>query len=399
MSGAPDRGVLFRLCAAAFLADLALYLVMTGVPYKAIALGAGPFVLGLLPAARALPYSLTTVGAGSRAEVGARLRRARRTLVLGALAAAGLLAVPAIPWIFVLLAVVGVALAFFWPALQATLADLAGEGPMGGNLGWFNIAWSTGKSCGFLVGGALLAGLGFPALFAAAGASLLAVAWLVRTLPAGGGPAPVPVQTTVPPGEGALPPAGPAPRAAGRFRTAAWIANATTFGIGAVLNHQYPKFLEELGRGEAFFGVYLGGIFAAQTLTFLVLMRTEAWHYRAAPLILAQVPVAGALALLPVLRQPVLILVTAPVVGFGLGVTYFASIYYSVASPRDRGRNAGMHEALLGAGALLLPFLGGWVAEATGRLSAPYLLAAGAGIVSIGAQAGLLFGTGKPIRG
>jgi len=394
----PRPGVLLKLCAAAFLADLALYLTMTGVPYKAIALGAGPMILGLLPAARALPYSLTTVGAGSRSEVGTRLRRARLTLVAGAVAAAGLLAVPTLPWIFGLLAVIGVALAFFWPALQAELADMAGEGPMGGNLGWFNIAWSTGKSCGFLVGGVLLAGLGFPALFAAAGCSLLAVAWLVRTLPAGEGSSRTPGRT-IPPAEGTMPePAEPRP-AAGRFRWAAWTANATTFGIGAVLNHQYPKYLEVMGRGEAFFGAYLGGIFAAQTLTFLVLMRTEAWHFRAGPLLGAQVPVVGALALLPFLHHPVLILATAPVVGIGLGVTYFASLYYSVATPQDRGRNAGVHEALLGAGALTLPFLGGWAAEWTGRLSAPYLFAAGAGIVSIGVQGGLLRGTGGAGRG
>jgi MFS family permease len=393
MAAAPRRSVLLRLCAAAFLADMALYLTMTGVPYKAIALGAGPLVLGLLPAARALPYSLTTVGAGSSTEVGERLRRARLTLVLGALAAASLLAVPGVPWIFVLLALIGVALAFFWPAVQASLADLAGEGPMAGNLGWFNIAWSTGKSCGFLVGGWMLAGFGFPALFASAACALLAVAWLVRTLPRGGGAVSLPPQT-IPPGEGSLPEPASSLRGVGRFRWAAWTANATTFGIGAVLNHQYPKYLEEIGLGEGFFGTYLGGIFAAQTLTFVVLMRTTAWHYRAAPLLLAQVPLVGMLAALPWLHHPLAILATAPLLGCGLGVTYFASIFYSVASPEDRGRNAGVHEALLGAGAILLPILGGLAAEVSGRLSAPYLLAAAAGIVSIGAQIGFLRGTG-----
>jgi len=48
----------------------------------------------------------------------------------------------------------------------------------------------------------------------------------------------------------------------------------------------------------------------------------------------------------------------------------------------------------VGGGAILLPILGGLAAEVSGRLSAPYLLAAAAGIVSIGAQIGFLRGTG-----
>ena len=62
-----------RLFAAAFLADMALYLALTGAPYQALALGAGPLVVGLIPAARALPYLLTTVWAGGRTRSGSRL--------------------------------------------------------------------------------------------------------------------------------------------------------------------------------------------------------------------------------------------------------------------------------------------------------------------------------------
>ena len=130
-----------RMCLAAFLADMALYLVMTGAPYQALALGAGPVILGLLPMARALPYSLNTVWAGALTEGPDRLRLARFSLLGGAAAALALAFTPhvvrlfggtsaAVPvsgiaWLFVMLAVIGASLAFFWPALQAGLADLA----------------------------------------------------------------------------------------------------------------------------------------------------------------------------------------------------------------------------------------------------------------------------------
>jgi MFS family permease len=381
------RGAALRLCAAAFLADMALYLTMTGVPYKALALGAGPLFLGLLPVARALPYSLTTVWAGGLSEGRERLRLARITLVVAAAAALALTVVPGLPWIYLLLICIGFSLAFFWPVVQATLADLAERGGMAGNLGWFNISWSTGKATGFFAGGLLLAGFGFTALFASAALALLAVGTLVVTLPRTTGGHPV---RAVPPGEGMAVAADRPHPGAKRFRTAAWVANAVAFGIGASLNHHYPNWLEVLGESEALFGTYLGLIFGSQTVTFALLARFPGWRYRPAPLLGAQVPLVLVLAVLPWLTAPALILVTAPLVGGGLGMTYFASIFYSVETPGQRGRYAGVHEALLGVGALSLPFLGGWVAEGTDRLQAPYLFAAAAGMVSLGIQAGLL---------
>jgi len=401
-----DRRLL-RLCAAAFLADMALYLVMTGAPYKALALGVGPLLLGFVPVARALPYSLTTVWAGARTEGPERLRLARGSLLAAAAAAALLVVAPGIGALFALLAVIGFSLAFFWPAVQATLADAAARGRVTGDLGWFNIAWSTGKAVGFAVGGFLLAGFGFTALFATAAAALLGVAALVAFLRPARPPAGRPSgdRTTLDslPGRSptaddsmsfpALPDPAPAsgPHPAARsFRLAAWLGNTMAFGIGAVLNTHYPDWLRTLGRGEALFGSYLGLIFASQTVTFLLLARFPGWHYRRLPVLSAQIPMIGVALLLPRLTQPAAILATAPAVGFGLGLAYFASLYYSVDAPVARGRNAGVHEALLGVGSMVLPVGGGWAAAAFGRLDAPYLFAAGAGIVTLALQAGLL---------
>ena len=164
------------------------------------------------------------------------------------------------------------------------------------------------------------------------------------------------------------------------------------FGIGAVLNTHYPEWLEQMGRGEALFGTYLGLIFGAQTVTLAVLTRFTRWRFRAAPQVLSQVPLILVLALLPRLENPILILATAPWVGLGLGANYFASLFYSVQTPAGRGRNAGAHEALLGLGAMILPVAGGWAAAGLDRLDAPYLVAAGAGALALLAQLGILVG-------
>lgn len=384
---------LLRLGAAAFLADMALYLVMIGVPYRALELGAAAVLLGLLPAARALPYSLIAVWAGARTEGADRLRIARITVSIGALAALAFIAAPGLVWLFLLLGVLGVAFAFYWPSLQATLADL-GRAGAAGHLGWFNIAWSAGKATGFLVGGWLLAGLGFPVLFAAAGLAMIAVVALIarpastgtdRGRGVGGSPGPEEART------GSAPSAPPVPRPGTRaFRLAAWTANAVAYGLATLLNIHYPAWLREIGHGEALLGTYLGVVFFTQTGSFLWLTRFPGWRYRVAPLLLWQVPLVLVVALLPWFRAPWLILAGAPAVGAGLGMAYFASLFYSVEHPEDRGRNAGLHEAILGVGSMVIPVLGGWVAGMTGRLEAPYLVGAAVGGVGLGTQAWLL---------
>jgi hypothetical protein len=157
-----------------------------------------------------------------------------------------------------------------------------------------------------------------------------------------------------------------------------------------VLNTHYPNWLESLGRGEALFGTYLGLIFFAQTATFVLLTRYSGWHYRAWPLVLAQAPMALVLVILPHLGSTAAILATAPLVGLGLGTAYFGSIFYSVASAEGRGRNAGVHEGVLGVGAMALPILGGWAAKATGNLEAPYLFSWVVAVGTMAVQIGLL---------
>jgi MFS family permease len=384
--------ILLHLFAAAFLADMALYLTMTGVPYRALALGAGPVILGFLPVARALPYSLSTVWAGGRSHRHGRLRLAPVTLTVAAAAAAGLAAAPGFAAIYGLLAVIGLMLAFFWPAVQATLADVAERESVTGNLGWFNIGWSTGKAVGFAAGGFLLAGFGFQALFLTAAFAFLAVAALVVNLSRTRAALPA-----APAAPGSAPGPAVSPHTVHRFRLAAWTGNALAFGVGAVLNHHYPNWLTVHGRSEALFGSYLGLVFAAQTVTFAVLTRYSGWRYRAAPLLGSQVPLILVLLILPRLDAPAAILATAPLVGVGLGTAYFASIFYSVQDPSLRGRHAGVHESLLGVGSMILPVAGGWAAGATGHLVAPYLTAALAAVGGLLVQGWLLFGR-RPVQ-
>ena len=375
-----DRSLL-RLGAAAFLADMSLYLIMTGVPYRTLAFGAGAVALGFVPVARGVPYSLCTIWAGALTEGGDRLRAARVTLVFAALASIAFVFVGSMAAIFGLLAVLGFAFAFYWPALQAALADLGARG-VTHSLGWFNMAWSTGKATGFLLGGMLLAGFGFPALFIAATLGIVGVLGLIA----------IPLPKPLPALGSATPGSLPAPERSLAFRRAGWTANAIAGGIATVLNFHYPHWLREIGRGEVLLGTYLGLVFVSQTLSFYLLARLPGWRHRVGPLLALQAPMVLVLLLLPLLRLPALILATAPFMGLGLGMAYFASLFYSVEAPAGRGRNAGAHEAVLTLGAVALPFLAGLVVETTDRLESAYIFSAAVGGVGLVGQGLLLRG-------
>ena len=159
------------------------------------------------------------------------------------------------------------------------------------------------------------------------------------------------------------------------FRYMAWIANSVAFGLGATLNSHYPRLLQEFDWSPRIFGVFLGSIFFAQALTFVVLRREPHWwRFQRSRLYAAQALMILAVVALPFADIP-RVLVSAVIFGVGLGICYYSSIFYSLHTRTARGRNAGLHESLIGLGSMVIPFVGGWVARETGLLVAPYMIA------------------------
>jgi len=245
-------------------------------------------------------------------------------------------------------------------------AELRPEHALSRGVRLFNLSWSTGKGTGFLVGGILLGALGASGLTLLASLSFLAAALLVPTLAA---PSVHELRA-----EGTEP--LPAPHVRRAFRNAAWLTNGLIFGVGATVNHHYPRILQELGEGSSRFGLTLGLIYLAQTLGFVLFSANTRWHYRLGGLVLAQWTVASLAVLLPAMGESMAALSLTPLLGLGMGFAYQSSLYYSLHAPEERGRWAGMHEASLGLASAGLPLLGGALAEAFGRARAPFEVAA-----------------------
>ncbi len=368
-----------RYAAMGGVMDYTIYIALSLAPLLAERWGAGPLQLGILPVALALSYSTTAILGGRISDRVSRTSLARLGLALIVLTFLALSRASEVWHFYVGLPVAAFGMAFFWPALQAAIADESTPATLSRNLGWFNICWSTGKGLGVLTGGILLGILGRNGFIAAA-----AVGGLLFL-----------VMPKVPRGAGRGQPlaggdTGPPKPVRDAFRLAALIANFTAFGLAtSILNH-YPLWNTLLGRSGRDYGVVVGGIFIGQTLFFVVLRKFSGWRYRVVPLLALQtVSALAALALATSLPVGVLVLLMG-LVGGGLGISYFSSIYYSLHADDARGGRAGLHEAMLGSGNFALPLLAGLAAHLFGSPRAPYLFIGIAVALSATAQGVIL---------
>jgi len=410
-----DRPLLRRILLSAFLFDGSFYVVGTVVPLAAVALGASAFELGLMPVLGSGSYVLAALLGGHLADCWPRLTMARIGAVLRAGVTLLLLTAHSTGHLLAVLPLFGLVNGLFWPGIQAALPGLAGPRELAGLIGRFNVSWSAGKMLGFALGGILVDRLGYgvPICIAAFAGGVPAVILprdrinVARGLSSperdgevGGGRS-IELDGSTPTGSTrAVPtPAGstsagsrPGAMTAATWRRIGWTSNFLLFGVGATLNYHYPKLLDALGFGGTEFGIFLGIVYLVQTAAFLLFGRWGGWHYRASWLLGAQGLVAGALLILPVLREAWAIWSLAPAIGLGLGMAYSSSLFYSLLGPGGHGRSTGLHEAILASGSFLLPFLGGLAVRASGNLLLPYLLAATVVVLGIFLQGAWLRG-------
>lgn len=390
------RAELWRLFAVSFLADLQLYLIYTTAPWKALRFGAGAFELGVLAAAATGTYALAVTVTGRLSDRVPRLLLARVCCLGVIVACIGLSLAHGVWRIVLCMPVVGASMSLFWPSVQASIADRSPLTELERHLGRFNLAWSLGKGAGFLFGGLLLAALGSgPTLTIASGiafAIFFILPWPPRLAP---GPIEALLEREAAAAEsetrpGALEQAPePLPSIDPRavvFRRIAWIANSAAFGLGATLTYHYPSMVAAHGWSPRVFGFFLGLVYLTQTLAFAFLMhRPDMWRFRRLRLYLPQFLMLVAMFGLPLAGIPRL-LFSALFFGAGLGIAYCSSIYYSLLTHEERGRNAGVHESLIGLGGMLVPLLGGFLARSSGSAWMPYATAAAAVLLSLGVQ-------------
>jgi len=250
----------------------------------------------------------------------------------------------------------------FWPALQGGLGDLAPDAERSRWVATFNVSWCLGKAGGFLVAGILVQVFGAKTAIAVAGGLAIAAGFAVPQLPS----------------SGPRPDGAPSSVSSGRFLVAAWLANFAAFGVGNILVSQLPVLGRSLGEPPTLIDGQLFVLFGAQVVAFFVLVHWHGWIDRKKPFLFAGVAMAVPPLLLPGIESAWLRMPLLFVAGLSFGFAYQASLTYSLRRGGARGKRAGIHEAVLGTGASLLPLLAGQAAFLSGGLKGAFFLAGGA---------------------
>lgn len=381
------RRVQRRFARSAAAMDGGFFLIMVAMPFKVLDLGGGALDLGLAAAIGSVAYIISAPLAGRLSD---RLNRLLLCLSGGLL----LIACAVLAWLtarldslLALQLLMGLGKALYWPAVQASLGDLSPAWQRVGVLGRFNVAWSSGKTMGFLLGGVLLGCCGYAAVFLT-GAVTVAAAFVLL---------PADRQVKQARREAASLFAGQEAvdqdeRAAQRLRTyltMAWLANAAAYGAFGILHYHLPQWFTHRGWDPGRYGWFLGAILASQTAVFLLLASRVRLIWSVRRLWLPQIGGLAAVCLIPVPREFYLLLGIAPLIGLACGVSYAASIFYSLEAAAARGRNAGIHEGLIGAGGFLPPLVAGLLIRFGLGLATPYVLAGALLLLALGLQIGL----------
>jgi MFS family permease len=358
------------LCALALILNSATGVLVVAMPLLAIRFGASPLQLGVLGSLGALVYTLACPLAGQHSDVIAAGgsspwagRRRSIMLCCSLLIAVDLciFVVARIRDIFIMHVCGSLCAALFWPPLQAWFAETGPRSKLAGRLGIFNLSWGMGIMLGPAIGGYLYSlDYRYPWFYGVASSSaILMLLTTARTEDRRDEPCTAD-ETVLEP-----------PRAASFLAMALWANFACWFSLSNVQSI-YPKLAVAQGFSPQLIGYLLFLVGATQSVLFIVLRVYPFWHYRYLPLVLAHGSAAAGMGIIFGSGSVPLLSLAFPLLGMGLGLSYYSSIYYSVCGHASIGRRAGIHEFMVGSGFLLGPMVGGVLAQYAG-LRTPFL--------------------------
>jgi predicted MFS family arabinose efflux permease len=257
----------------------------------------------------------------------------------------------------------GLCTSIFWPCFLAWIADRLTKGSLSRDLGSFNSSWTSATLVGPVVSG-FMYGLHprLPFVFAAALAlTLFLIVWMSLQ------------DEKIQPkdGERSVPPEMSDVRM--NLLYAAWVANFVSFFVIANARYQFPKLARELDFSSHTIGLIIGCLGFALFSGFFILQKSDRWHSKTSYLVGSHALAVAGLLLITVSHRPLFFAFALILVGLSASVTCYSSQFYVVQLMKKKGKGTGLHESIVGAGALSGPILGGVAAQFAG-LRAPYLL-------------------------
>jgi len=238
-----------------------------------------------------------------------------------------------------------------WPALEALISERAGSS-LPRLVGIYNITWASGGAVAYFTAGLLIEKLGMNSLFwipmiiTAAETALLPLAskHLKQEPCLQNQKAPLPAAVSA--------------ADARRFLQAAWIANPFSYVAINTVIPLIPSLAENLGLSTGMAGIVCSVWMFARLGAFIFFRQWTGWHYRFRWLAGAFVLMMACFFGFLTAQSTGMLLAVQAGFGVSIGLIYYSSLYYSMNVEENQGANAGLHEAMIGAGLFAGPACG-----------------------------------------
>ena len=368
-----------RIYLSAFLIDLAVMATMVVLPFFIFhQLNGNEATSGMVGGAQAAVYAIVCLFSASFVT---KAKNGLSWAVFGvAFYMVASCAMPFFRNIWICGALVSIAMsgmALVWPALHSWVGAEPDVVVRAKRMGWFNISWSFGFAVSPLLAGPLYDidyRLPFVLLFAVCAVALV----LLRSMPHEKAYFGVASQED-------REARAEHDRASERLLYASWTATLVANALIGVTRTVYPKRVDDLvasGQLRLLFEDAPAAILASDAATkyswlafalslttalvFLVMGNTRGWHHRFGYIAVLQLLSGGAFWVLGTTRSLVVMILAFIVVGALTGVTFFSSVFYSMADPALKHRRAAINEFVVGAGGVVGSFSVGYLAKLYG---------------------------------
>ncbi len=269
---------------------------------------------------------------------------------------AGLLLDNATAHVLLMLAAAG-GMCFTWPALEALICEGEDRAGLQQMVGTYNVVWAGTSAIGYFLGGAILQQLGLNAIFVVPAGILVVQITITLILE----------RAAIRQGSqsacrtAAKPDVEPHPHSPEEtkcFVRMAWLANPFAYIGVNTLVAVMPGIAGRLELSTMAAGFCCSLWCFARLGAFAWLWRWGGWHYRFGWLLSAFIALVASFAIILLVPNLAVLLLSQIAFGYGLGLIYYSSLFYSMDTSDTKGEHGGIHEAAIGVGNFAGPALG-----------------------------------------
>jgi len=332
-------------------------MIIPAIPLYAYSLGATQTVLGLIGTLPAVTYAILAVIVGQLSEKKGRRIFIVFGLLLYLLVNLAYLVSSDLNQILAVRSFEGISFAFFWPCVEAYIADRYEGVSQRRAIGYYTIAWSGGATLGPIIGGCLINITSIQSPFAASAvATLTSLIFILTHTDKTGSHRKILKDSTG--------------KASHSLRSILYAILGYAFAQATVLS-LYPVHGTTIGFTEIEIGVLLSLMSLARTSIFISTTYWKPFSKKETATVGYYI-LAASLGLIPILDRFFTSAIGFMIMGIGLGLVYVSIIDLALSHQR-KGSAAGAFESGIGVGAVAGPFISGVMAEHTGFQAAYWL--------------------------